>query len=65
MRKPMEKTGGIWRVPKGSNIDFKRLTNQQLLFYWLGRHKLSRKWRLALKKEMRVRRVTTGGFLEI
>ena len=45
--------------------DFKGLTNKELLFMWLGRHGLNRKNRLALKKEMRVRRVRTGGFLEL
>ena len=47
---------------KRQTNDFKGLTNQELLFMWLGRHGLNRKTRLALKKEMKVRRVRTGGF---
>ncbi len=50
---------------KRKTNEFAGLTNQQLLVAWLGRHELNRKMRLALKKEMRVRRVRTGGFLEL
>jgi hypothetical protein len=42
--------------------DLSSFTNKELIVMWFDRHRLNRQSRLALKKEMRVRRVTTGGF---
>lgn len=64
MMLPERKPKCSWMAKVKTN-DFKGLTNQQLLVAWLGRHELNRKMRLALKKEMKVRRVRTGGFLEL
>lgn len=50
------------KLKRDKKNDFSSLTNQDLLVCWLGRHGLNRQSRLALKKEMKVRRVTTGGF---
>jgi hypothetical protein len=56
------KIGKGGKLAKNQKSDLSSFTNKELIVMWFNRQTLNRQSRLALKKEMRVRRVTTGGF---